>query len=168
MAIAMRSASRAKSNSVVPSSAARRPAGAAGFARAVNLQHALPRREIARGSHFLEQRLDVRAEELERAVAVLADQMKVPRVPVGVLEAELAFAEVDLAGDAGVDHPLQRAVDGGAADPLILAADEVDEIVGGEVAFLAEKDVDDQVALARRLLPAGRRLSRNADADCTS
>ena len=59
--------------------------------------------------------------------------MKVPRVPVRMLEAEPALAEVDLAGDARVDHPLQRAVDGGAADPLILAADEIDQIVGAEV-----------------------------------
>ncbi len=72
-------------------------------------------------------------------------------MPIGMLEAELAFAEVHLAGDAGVDHPLERAVDGRTTDSLILAPDEVDEILGGEVALLAEKDVDDQVALARAL-----------------
>ena len=70
---------------------------------------------------------------------------------IGMLETELPFAEIDLAGDAGVHHPLERAVDGRAADPLILAPDEIDEIVGGEVTFLAKKDVDDQVALARPL-----------------
>ena len=135
----------------------------------MNLQHALPRREIARGSHLLEQRLDVRAEKLERPVAGLADQMEVPGMPVGMLEAEPAFAEVDLAGDAGVDHPLQRAVDGRAADSLILASDEVDEIVGGEVALLAEEDVDDQVALARALAAGWpKALEVAADADCTS
>ena len=37
----------------------------------------------------------------------------------------------------------------------ILAADQVDEVVGGEVAFLAEEDVDDEVALAGALA-AGR------------
>ena len=87
------------------------------LAGAVNLQHALPRREAARRRDFLDQRLDVGAEELERVVAALADQMKVARMPVGVLEAEAAFAEIDLPRDARVDHPLQGAVDRRAADP---------------------------------------------------
>ena len=133
----------------------RRPAGAARFAGPVDLDHALPRREAARGGHFFDQRLDVRAQELVRAVAALADQMKVPRMPVGVLEAEAAFAEVHLARDAGVDHPLQRAVDRGPADAMIFALDEVDEIVGAQVSLLAEEHVDDQVALAGPL-GAGR------------
>ena len=76
-------------------------------------------------------------------------------MPVRVLEAELAFAEIDLAGDAGLDHPLQRAVDGGAADALVFAADEVDQIVGADVALLPQEDVDDEVALAGALA-AGR------------
>ena len=70
------------------------------------------------------------------------------RVPVRVLEAEPAFAEVDLAGDARVHHPLQRAVDGRAADAAIFLADEIDEVVGAEVPFLAEEHVDDEVAFA--------------------
>ena len=70
-------------------------------------------------------------------MTVLADQVEVPRVPVGVLETEAALAEIDLPGDAGVDHPLQRAVDGGAADPVIFPTDEVDEIVSAQVTFLA-------------------------------
>ena len=77
--------------------------------------------------------------------------MKVPRLAVGVLEAEPAFAEVDLAGDAGVHHPLQRAVDGGAADAMVFALDEIDQIVGAEVPLLTEEHVDDQVALAGAL-----------------
>ena len=85
----------------------------------------------------------------------LADQVEVPRLAVGVLEAEAAFAEVDLAGDAGVHHPLQRAVDGGAADAVIFAADEIDEIVGAQVPFLAQEHVDDLLALAGALA-AGR------------
>ena len=133
----------------------RRPPGPARLARPVDLHDALPRRKAARRRDFLDQRLDVRAEELVRAVAGLADQMKVPRMTVGVLEAEAAFAEIDLARDAGVDHPLQRAVDGGAADAVIFALDQIDEIVGAEVSLLAEEHVDDQIALARPL-GAGR------------
>src|SRR5437762_13545687 len=74
--------------------------------------------------------------------------MEVTRLPVGMLEAEPPFAEIDLAGDPGVHHPLQRAVDGGAADPLIFAADEIDEVVGAEVSFLAQEYGDDLVPLA--------------------
>ena len=81
--------------------------------------------------------------------------MEVPRLAVGVLEAEAALAEVDLAGDAGVHHPLQRAVDGGAADALVFALDQIDEIVGAEVPLLAQEHVDDLVALAGALA-AGR------------
>ena len=74
---------------------------------------------------------------------------------VRVLEPEAALAEVDLAGDARVDHPLQRAVDGGPADALVLLAHQVDEVVGAQVAFLAEEDADHEVALAGALA-AGR------------
>ena len=84
-------------------------------------------------------------------MAGLADQVEVARLAVGMLEPEPAFAEVDLAGDAGVDHPLQRAVDGGAADALVFVPDEVDEIVGAEVPFLAEEHVDDLLPLAGAL-----------------
>ena len=49
-------------------------------------------------------------------MTALANEMEVTRLAVRMLEAEPALAEVDLARDAGVDHPLQCAVDGGAAD----------------------------------------------------
>ena len=129
--------------------------GTARFARPVNLQHALPRREVPRRRYFLDERFDVRAQELEAPIAGLADQVKVARVTVRMLEPKAAFAEIDLARDPGLDHPLQGAVDGGAADALVFAADQVHQVVGGEVAFLAQKDVDDEVALAGALA-AGR------------
>src|SRR5690348_16402194 len=66
-----------------------------------------------------------------------------------MLETESPLAEINLAGDAGIDHPLERAVDGGAADSLIFAPDQIDEVVGAEVSLLAEEDVDDLFALAR-------------------
>ena len=133
----------------------RRPAGAARLAGAVDLHDALPRREAARRRHFLDQRLDVGAEKLVRAIAGLADEMKVPRMPVRVLEAEAALAEIDLARDAGLDHPLQRAVDGRPADAMVLALDQLDEIVGAQVSLLAEEHVDDQIALAGPLGAGG-------------
>ena len=126
-------------------------AGAARFAGAVDLHHGLPRGEGARGRDFFDQLLDVRAQELVRAVAGLADQVEVARMAVGMLEAEAAFAEVDLARDAGFLHPQQRAVDGGAADAVIFALDQVDQIVSAQVSLLLEERVDDQVAFTGSL-----------------
>jgi hypothetical protein len=70
-------------------------------------------------------------------VAGLADEVKVPGVAVRVLEPVLALAKVDLARDAGVHHPLQRAVDGGAADLLVVLVDQLHQLVGAEVPFLS-------------------------------
>ena len=81
--------------------------------------------------------------------------MKVARMAVRRLEARSAFAEIDLAGDAGVDHPLQRAVDGRAADPGLLAADEIEQIVGAEMPFLPQEDLQDAIALAGALAAGG-------------
>ena len=126
-----------------------RLAGAAVLARAVDLQDALRGAKLRAVGHFFEQRLDIRAQELERLIAGLADEVEVPRMAVRVLEPEAALAEVHAARDAGVDHPLQRAVDRRAADPGVLRADQIDQLLGAEVAFLAQEHVDDEVALAR-------------------
>src|SRR6187431_2598216 len=75
--------------------------------------------------------------------------MKVARMPVRMLEPEFAFAEVHAPRDAGVHHPLQRAVDRGATDPLVFAMYEVDQVIRRDVSLLAEEHVDDEVALAR-------------------
>ena len=134
-----------------PALAGRRPAGLAFLARAVNLHDALLAGEFSRRGHFFDQRFDVGAEKLERLIAGLADQVKVPRMAVRVLETEAAFAEIDLAGDARVHHPLQRAVHRGAADAAIFLADEIDKVVGAEMPLLAEERVDDEVAFAGAL-----------------
>ena len=85
----------------------------------------------------------------------VADEMKVAWVPVGRFKARSAFAEIHLAGDSGVDHPLERAIHRGAPDPGVLAAYEVAEIVGAQVALLARENIEDAVAF-RRTLAAGR------------
>ena len=129
--------------------------GAARFTGAVDLHHGLSRGERARERDFFHQLLDVRAQELVRAVAGLADQVKVARMAIRMFEAEPAFAEIHLAGDARFFHPQQRAVDGGAADAVIFLLDERDEIVSAQVSLLLEERVDDQVAFAGSLR-AGR------------
>jgi hypothetical protein len=84
-------------------------------------------------------------------MTALADQMKVAGLSIGVFEAEPAFTEIDLARDARVHHPLQRAIHGGAADPLILVTNQVNEIIGAQVTFLPQEHVDDLFPLARAL-----------------
>jgi len=76
-------------------------------------------------------------------------------MPVRGLEARSAFAEINFARDACVDHPLQRAVDRGAADAGFFAVDAVDELVRAEVAFLPEEHGQNPIALARTLSPGG-------------
>ena len=115
---------------------------------------------MPRRGDLLEQRLDVGAQELGRAMTGGADEMEVPRMAVGRLEARAAFAEVDLAGDAGADHPLQRPIDGGAADARRLAAHEIEQIVGADVPFLAQEHLQHRDRVwksACRLPDAGTR-----------
>jgi hypothetical protein len=124
---------------------------AAFLARPIDLDDALRRGEIPRRSHFFDDPLDVGAEELEGPVAGLADEMKMTRVTVRMLEPESPFAEIDLAGDAGVHHPLEGPVDGGPADTMILAPDQVHEVVGAQMPFLLDEDIDDLLPLAGAL-----------------
>ena len=123
-------------------------AAAAPLARPVDLHHALRGREVARRRHLGHDGLDVGAEELERLVALLANEVEVPRLAVRMLEPGPPLAEVHLARDPGVHHPLQRPVDGGAADAAVLLADQVDQVVGAEVPVLAHERVDNLLPLA--------------------
>ena len=68
-----------------------------------------------------------------------------------MLEAESSLAEVDLAGNARIDHPLQRAIHRCTADAVILMSNEIDQIVGAEMSFLTEEDVDNLLPLAGAL-----------------
>ena len=72
-----------------------------------------------------------------------------------MLKAETAFAKVDLARDTGIDHPLQCSVDCRATDALILAPDQIDQVIGAEMPFLTQKDVEDEIPFARAFGPSG-------------
>ena len=74
--------------------------------------------------------------------------MKMARVTIRMFETETPFAKIDLPGNLRLDHPLQRAVDRRAADPVILRPDQIHEVIRAEMALLPKKDVDDQLALA--------------------
>src|SRR6185503_8562972 len=135
---------------------ARRASGATLLARAIDLDDALRGGEISGRRDFLDKALDVGAEELERPMTGFANEMEMPRLTVRMLETESAFAEVDLASNASVHHPLQSAVDGGAADAVVFFANQVDEIVGAEMTFLTQEDVDNLLPLAGALAARGR------------
>ena len=111
--------------------------------------------EAARRGDLLESDSTSELRNSDERWQVLQTRWKCRGMPVGRLEARAALAEVDLAGDAGADHPLQRPVDRGAADPGIFVADEVAEIVRAQMAFLAQEDAENAIALAGALA-AGR------------
>ena len=66
-----------------------------------------------------------------------------------------AFTEIDLSGDVRFDHPLERPVNGGAADARIFLPDEIAEIVRAQVAFLLQETPEDLVAFAGMLAARG-------------
>src|SRR5207244_13302371 len=86
--------------------------------------------------------------------------IKVARVPVCMLVPRSAFAEIDLAGDASLDHPLESAVDGSAANAGMRTPDEIVQIVRAQVPLLAQEYIQDAIAfagpLAARRAQAGR------------
>ena len=67
---------------------------------------------------------------------------------VGRLEARSTLAEIDLAGDPGFDHPLQRPIDGRPPDPGSLTADEIEQVVRAQMTFLLEEGLENPVALS--------------------
>ena len=84
-------------------------------------------------------------------MAIRADQVKMPRMTIGRLEAGTPFAEIDFARDARRDHPLQRAVDRRAADSGFLTVDELEQLVRAQMSLLPQENVEDLVALGRSL-----------------
>ena len=89
-------------------------------------------------------------------MACRADEMKVPWMMIRRLEAGPPFAEVDLTGEAGIHHPLQRSIHRRATDLRIFAVNEIREIIGGEMTFLPDENVQNAVALTGALA-AGRK-----------
>ena len=82
--------------------------------------------------------------------------MEVPRPPVRWLEAESPFTEINFAGKATLDHPLQRPVNSGAADAALIAADEIKKVIRAEMTFLTQEYVEDMVAFAGALATSGK------------
>ena len=58
---------------------------------------------------------------------------EVARLAVRMFEPESALAEIDLAGDAGIDHPLQGAIDCGDVYKGLLWHDRRMNLFGGDV-----------------------------------
>ena len=70
---------------------------------------------------------------------------------VRLFKPEAALSKVDLAGNPGIDHPLQGAIHGRPTDPFIFLPDQIHEIVRAQVSILADEHVDDLLTLAGTL-----------------
>src|SRR5262245_6267651 len=90
-----------------------RPPGArpAFFTHAENLDDGLLGCKTAGSGYFFHEGLDIRAQELGRTMAGIADQMEMAGMAIRVLETRSALAKVDLTRDTRLDHPLKCAVD---------------------------------------------------------
>jgi hypothetical protein len=127
----------------------RRLALAAALAESVHLDDGVGLGEAACRGNLFEARGDVGTEEFGRGSALSADEMEVARAPRRRIVAGAAVAEIHLVRHAGVDHPLQRAVDGGAADLRMLTPHGGEELVGADVPLLLQEHVEDAIALGR-------------------
>ena len=126
-------------------------AGTALLADAEDLDLGFDGLEVPGRRDFLEDGLDVRAQELRRAMTRVADEMKMPGVAERGLVPRTALAEIDLVGDSGGDHPLQRTIDRCPADARVLTAYEIVQFVCSDVPLLGKKQLDDAVALGGAL-----------------
>jgi len=95
-------------------------------------------------------------------MTLAADQVEVTRMAVRGLVAGSTLTKIDLARNAGFDHPLQRAVHSGAADSRHLTTDEIEEIVRTQMTFLLEEDPENLVAFGG-MLPACRTQTREVE-----
>src|SRR5262249_18436400 len=107
--------------------------------------------EVPREGNFFQDGFDVRAEKLGRAMAHVADEVEMTGMSVRRFESRPSLAKIDFTGDSGADHPLQRAVNRRTADPGIFFVDEIAQVIGAQMTFLAQKEVQDAVAFARPL-----------------
>ena len=82
-------------------------------------------------------------------MTTVADEMEVPGMAVRRFESRSPFAEIDLPGDAAIDHPLERSIDRGAANARMLTANEIEEVVRTQVTFLFQEGPQDLFAFGR-------------------
>lgn len=124
-----------------------RPASATRLTGAVDLHHALARREPADCGHLFNEGFDIRAQKLKRLVARLANQVEMTWMSVRMLETELAIPEIHSSGDACLHHPQKRAINGGPADLSVFAPNQIDKLIGAEVPGLPQKHPHNAVPL---------------------
>ncbi len=83
-----------------------------------------------------------------------------PGMAIGGFEPRAALPEIDLARETGVDHPLKRPVDGRAANPRLFAADEIEQVVGAQMPFLAQERPENPIALGRAFAACGTQAGK--------
>ena len=84
-------------------------------------------------------------------VAGLANEVKVPRMAIRMLKPKPSLTKINLSRDASLYHPLKGSIDSRSANLMIITTHDLDEIISAEMALLPQKDIDDQIALARPL-----------------
>ena len=138
---------RGSAPSTVPGLRAR-PAAAADAPQLVGVRQ--QDEAVVRGD-FVLQRLDARLEELDDAPALIADQVVVVVARAQALVPVAGLADPQAAHDPGVDHQLERAVDRGARDLLVLGAQAHEQLVGLHVLVPAEDLVKQGMSLGGEL-----------------
>jgi hypothetical protein len=102
-------------------------------------------------SHCVLDRFEFGRKEFDDLSAFGADHVIVVLVFVVVFVVRAAVAKTNLARQAGIRQQLQCAIDGCVANGGIFLLHESIEIFAGEVLFLSQKDLKDQIALGGAL-----------------
>ena len=110
------------------------------------------------------QRLDARLEELDDLAALIADQVVVVVAGVQTLVAVPGLADPELPDDAGFDEELERPVDRGPGDLLVLGPEPNEQFVCFDVFVLAEHLVEQGLPFGRELeAPPFQVLAKNLE-----
>jgi hypothetical protein len=105
---------------------------------------------VSRGDLVLE-RFDAGLEELDDPSALIADQVVVVVSGVEALVAVSGFADAELSDDACFDEELERPVDRGPGDLLVLGPEPNEQFVCFDVFVLAEHLVEQGLPFGREL-----------------
>jgi hypothetical protein len=126
---------------------------AAVFADSIYLKRVPGRKVMVFAADFLLELADFLGKKFDGTTAIGADHVVMTAAVVLVLVARDAVMEGDFAGQAALRQQLQRAIDGGVADPRIFSLYQAVQFVGGEMVAGFEEGMQNGVALLGLLQP---------------
>ena len=103
--------------------------------------------------HLILQILNVLRKEFDHLTALCTDHVVVMRMIVVMLVISLVVTESDLTGQARFGQKLKCPINGRVTDRGVLAMNQKIEILTRKMLFGLEKDLQDQVPLARSAQP---------------